>query len=150
MFALDNKEEALCRSPSLHGLVWLSMGKLGGIRNFWVLSETLPAIQVSFRSLGADGRKRENTYGIHRSEENLGRAEPQTLQPPQQKPPDGTTLNEEETPREVSPKSKEACLPLSRSVFEGGNSRNPSQEEKIQGMQWALYSLPNHSSTRSK
>lgn len=101
-------------------------------------------------SWGWDGRKRENTYGIHRSEENLRRAEPQTLQPPQQKPPDGTTLNEEETPREASPKSKEACGPLSHSVFEGGNSRNPNQDEKSQGMQWALYSLPNHSSARSQ
>lgn len=62
LFALDTKEEALCRSPSLHGLVWLSMGKLGGIRNVRVFSETLPAIQVSFRSLGAEMAGKEKTH----------------------------------------------------------------------------------------
>lgn len=95
LFALDTKEEALCRSPFP---AWPSLAKHGGnwvgIRNVWVFSETLPAIQVSFRSLGVEmAEKRKTCMEYTDQKETSGGLNLKRCNLHSRTPPDGTTLN---------------------------------------------------------
>lgn len=102
LFALETKEET--GPPFLHGLVWLSMGKLGGITNVWVLSETLPAIQVSFCSLGAEMAENQKACMEYTGQEKTsGGLNLKHCNLHSRTSPDGTTLNRGRSPKRGFP-----------------------------------------------